>query len=196
VLATPVTSVLLEHGEFSARGVERTADAIRMLCLALLPGGAVGLLSRAYFALGDFKTPVRVSLVALVLNVVLNFAFVVGLGLDTGGLALATAVVSWVNVALLVPGLSRRLREGAGGEVPGLTDFASRGARMVAGSAACGLVAWGAHRLAAEALGNTLGLFAAIAFGIGTYIIAVQLLGCPEWSAIRDRIAARLRRRS
>lgn len=193
VLATPVTSVLLEHGEFSARGVERTADAIQMLCLALLPGGAVGLLSRAYFALGDFKTPVRVSIVALVLNIALNLAFVVGLGLDTGGLALATAVVSWTNVLMLVPGLGAKLREGAGAEVPGLVGFGSRAWRMVACSGACGLAAWGAHRLAAPGLGGMLGLFVAIACGIGTYIAGVQLAGCPEWSVVRERIRSRLR---
>jgi putative peptidoglycan lipid II flippase len=194
VLATPVTSVLLEHGEFSARGVERTADAIQMLCLALLPGGAVGLLSRAYFALGDFKTPVRVSIVALVLNIALNFTFVVGFGLDTGGLGLATALVSWINVFMLAPGLAHKLREGAGAEVPGLVGFGSRALRMVACSGACGLAAWAAHRLAAPAFGATLGLFVAIACGIGTYIVAVQLAGCPEWATVRDRIRSRLRR--
>lgn len=195
VLATPVTSVLLEHGAFSERGVERTADAIAMLCIALIPGGAVSLVSRAYFALGDYRTPVKVSVAMLVLNVLLNFAFVVGLGMDTGGLALATALVSWLNVAVLIPGLNRRLREQQGGDVAGLPDLASRVARMVAASAACGLAAFGVYAASGVERGSALGLFVAIAAGITTYVVAAQLLGCPEWLEVRERVAGKLRRR-
>ncbi|MCC7011695.1 MAG: murein biosynthesis integral membrane protein MurJ [Planctomycetes bacterium] len=196
VMATPVTAVLLQRGEFGEQGVVRTADAIRMLCIALVPGGAVGLLSRAYYALGDFKTPVRMSLISLVLNVALNWLFVVRFELDTGGLALATAIVSWVSVALLVGGLARKIRANAGNDVPGLPGFASRMAKMFGASLACGAAAWGAHLALGGETRSWLALALAIVCGIVTYIVAVQLLGLPEWSAVRRKLAARLAARS
>ncbi|MBM3988745.1 MAG: murein biosynthesis integral membrane protein MurJ [Planctomycetes bacterium] len=195
VLATPVTSVLLEHGAFSERGVERTADAITMLCIALVPGGAVSLITRAYWALGDYRTPVKVAVAMLVLNVLLNLAFVVGLDMDTGGLALATAVVSWLNVAVLVPGLNRRLREQQGGEVAGLPDLGARVVRIAAASAASGLAAYQIWSALDVERGSAFGLFVAIAAGITTYVIAAQLLGSPEWRSARERVIARLRHR-
>jgi putative peptidoglycan lipid II flippase len=191
VLATPVTAVLLQRGEFGPEGVERTASAIRMLCLALLPGGAVGLLSRGYFALGDFKTPVRTSIVALVLNVILNATFVTVFDLDTAGLALATAVVSWLNVAMLVPGLMRRTQEAAGERVAGVADFWPRVGKMLVASVLCGAVAFGAHRLLASSPRSVLALGLAIPLGIAAYIAAAQALGLPEWIAVRQRVAAR-----
>ncbi|MFM9014288.1 MAG: polysaccharide biosynthesis C-terminal domain-containing protein, partial [Gemmatimonadota bacterium] len=146
-------------------------------------------------ALGVFRTPDKVAVAMLALNVLLNLAFVVGLDMDTGGLALATAVVSWLNVAVLVPGLNRRLREQQGGEVAGLPDLGARVARMVAASAASGLAAFGVWSALDVARGSALGLFAAIAAGITTYVVAAQLLGCPEWLAVRERVGGGLRRR-
>jgi len=195
VLATPVTACLLQRGEFGPEGVARTASAIRMLCLALLPAGAVGLLSRAFYALGDFSTPVRVSVVSLLLNILLNTLFVVGFDLDTAGLALSTALVSWLTVALLVPRLARRIRDGAGADVLGLAGFGGRIVKMVVASLACGAVAATLHWLTADDARSMTALALAIAAGIGTYAVAAQLLDLPEWSSARAKIAARLPRR-
>ncbi len=54
VLAEPISTVLFGRGAFGQEGVERLAATLRMLALALLPAGAVGLSSRAYYARGAF----------------------------------------------------------------------------------------------------------------------------------------------
>lgn len=193
-LATPVTAVLLQRGEFGAEGVARTSDAIRMLCIALLPGGAVGLISRAYYALGDFSTPVRISCFSLVLNIVFNWFFVVVLKMDTGGLAAGTAVVSWINVALLLPGLARRIRSDAGQPVPGLPGFGARLAKIAFASLCCGAAAFGAHLAFAREARSATALVVAIACGIAAYVVAAGALGLPEWHAVRLRVSARWNR--
>jgi putative peptidoglycan lipid II flippase len=109
LLAEPIVSVCLGHGEFGAEGVRRTASALRYLALSIVPAGAVGLVARCYYALDDFRTPVRVSVFVLLANIGLNVLFLVGLGMDVEGLALSAAVTSWANLALLWPGLVRRL---------------------------------------------------------------------------------------
>ena len=109
LLAPSMCSVLFEHGEYGSDGIERMSSALRMLGLALVPAGAVGLVSRSYYAIDDFRTPVRVSAWMLVANVGLNALFVVGLDMDTDGLALGTALSSWGSLLLLWPGLARAL---------------------------------------------------------------------------------------
>jgi len=188
VLALPITAVLLEHGEFSAEGAARTAGGLRVLTLALIPAGAAGLLGRTYYALGDFRTPVRISAWLLGVNAGLNAFFVLGLGMDVEGLALATALASWTNVIALLAGLVRRLPPAAG------TDFGLRVARQGLAAALCGVAAWGAHQALGGDPRSPLALAGGIAAGAGAYVGASHALGVQEWRQVLDRWSSRARR--
>lgn len=188
VLARPICAVLLEHGAFTEAGTQRTALGLQFLALALVPAGAAGLLSRTYFALGDFRTPVRISAGLLVLNLGLNFFFVGGLGMDIEGLTLATALVAWVNVLLLVPGVLARLPAPADGP-----PFVRRLLRMLLASSLSAGSAWGVQRLVGPDPRSVLALGAAVATGIGVYFVSAAWLGLEEWHAIRSRIVRAMR---
>jgi putative peptidoglycan lipid II flippase len=183
-LAYPVISVSFGHGNFDATGVERTTNALRMLTLAILPAGATGLVARTYYALGDFKTPVRVSSAMLALNVALNLLFIKIFAMDADGLALGTAVTSWAGLLALLPGLSRKLT------LPrGTHAFASPVARMFIASLASGALAYGTERVTRDAVGATLALGVAIGVGVASYFVAAALLRVPEVRDVRDRLA-------
>lgn len=192
VLAQPIATVLFEHGQYAADGVSRIAAALRMLALALLPAGAVGLVGRCYFSMGDFRTPVRVSIGTLVLNVLLNVLLVVGLDMDVEGLALATAVTSWINLGWLIPGLHRRL----GLPRSRISPWPSL-LRMGACAAGAGAAAVGSHRGVASGLGvarpeaSVLALVAAAAAGVAGYLVLASLARVPEWVALRGRFGGR-----
>jgi len=197
LFAEPIARALFEHGSYGPAGVARVAAALKMLALALLPAGAVGLASRTYYARGDFKTPVRVSIGALIANAGLNAVFLVGFDMDVEGLALATALSSWAQLAILLPGLSRALglpRSSA--RAPG------RVARMLVASAASGAAAWGAYAALvgwdpAAGTGRTaFGLGAAAAAGIGCYLAAATALRLPELADVAGRFRARADRSS
>jgi len=147
-LASPLASVCYEHGNYGALGVARVAEGLRCLAFALIPAGAGALAGRVYIAMGDFRTPVRISVWTLLANVVLNAFCVVGLGLDVAGLTLATALTSWGNLAWLLLGLRRRLK--LPGSDPALTG---RIAKSAVAAISCGAVAWAVHRGAAHWLG-------------------------------------------
>ncbi len=134
MLAEPVIQVLFQHGAFTEEGVARASSALRMLCLAILPAGATGLCARTYYALGDFAHPVRISIVMLITNVLLNLLLILTFDMDVDGLALATAISSWGTLLLMLPGLSKRLPNATGGTVRGI-------ALMLIPTAACGLAA-------------------------------------------------------
>ncbi len=188
-LARPIVSALFEHGAFDEDGVQRTTAALQMLCIALPSAGAVGLVSRAYYALADFRTPVTISLVLVVVNVALNLAFVLGLDMDVEGLCLATALTSWGNLVLLWPPLVRRL----GGEAPGARRrLAGRALRTLLAAAICGACARLVHDALADRLGALIALLGGMAAGAVGYGLAARLLALPELA----EALARFRRRS
>ncbi len=188
VLARPIIAVSFERGAFGAEGVERAAAALRMLALALVPAGATGLVARTYYALGDFRTPVRISALALVANVVLNVVCVVGLRMDVDGLALATAVTSWGNLLLLLPGLTDRL-----GLPPSAPGFGSSALRTLGASLVCGLASFGAHAALEGHAPRSIALLVAMAAGALAFALAARALAAPEWLELRARLTRRRR---
>ena len=165
-LAEPVVEVAFERGAFGREGVERTALALQVLCLAILPAGATGLVARIYYAMGDFVTPVKVSAGMLALNVALNAWFLVGLGMDVEGLALATAITSALNAALLFPGLTRRL----GLPKSRRCHSGMRSRRIALAAATGGAAAFATERVLDDLVGRFLALVVAMVVGGGAYV--------------------------
>lgn len=186
LLAQPMARGLFEHGSFGPDGVARIAAALRMLAFALLPAGAVGLVSRTYFAMGDFRTPVRVSVVALILNAGLNLVMLVVFEMDVEGLALATAVTTWAQLLWLLPGLAGRL-----GLPASKAGAVGRLARMALASGVSGAAALGAFGLAP---GDLTGLAAAALAGIASYMLVARVLRLAELEEGLQRLREALRR--
>ncbi len=192
-LALPIASVCYEHGNFGLEGTLRTAVALRCLALALVPAGAAALASRVFVAMGDLRTPVRIALWMLGTNVVLNTLFVVGFGMDVAGLTLSTALVSCLNLGLLLHGLRTRL-----GLSPAASELRGRVLRIALAALLCAAASWAAQRGTAAALDvpearrSLAALLAGIAAGGLTYAAAARMLGIPELAEILRRVRARL----
>lgn len=116
-IALMVAPAFLIEGLY-ARGAFTTNDA-NQAALALIHYGwgvpafvLIKVLAPAYFAREDTKTPMRFSLLSVALNTALGaglFFWFTSQGWDGfPGLAMATSVAAWVNVALLVSGLIAR----------------------------------------------------------------------------------------
>lgn len=107
VLAEPIVRLLLERGEFGAQSTELTVYALRFYALGLIGQAAVEIVTRAFYALQDTRTPVAVAAIAMVAN--LSLALVLRPGLGHGGLALALSTASGLEAALLLVLARRRL---------------------------------------------------------------------------------------
>lgn len=185
VLAGPIASLLFEHGDYGARGAARIGAALTMLAVAMPATGAGVLVVRTYYAQRDFRTPVAVSVVTLVANVLLNVLFVAVVGMDVEGLALSTAITSWTHLAILFVGLRRKL------DLPGASvAYGPRLARIVGAALACGGAAWAVER-ALGAQGGVLATLAAIGAGSLAYAVGVFALGSPEARDLRRRLTRR-----
>ncbi len=182
VFAEPIVTVVFRHGAFGHEGVLRASSGLRCLTLAVLPAGATGLVARTFYALGDYKTPVRISIAMLIANVALNLLFVLGLGMDVAGLALATALTAWGNLFLLGPALRRKL--GLPSSEP---DFGPRILRVAGAALASTLLARGAFELLGGERHPTFALLASIAIAIALFALAAEVLHIPEWAQVRAR---------
>ncbi len=112
LLAAPIVATLFHYGEFSAGDVAMTAASVIAYALGLPAYVAVKVLAPAFYSRQDTRTPVRIAVVAMVSNMVLNLAFV-GLLMawpvapPHAGLALASTVSAYLNAGLLYRGLAR-----------------------------------------------------------------------------------------
>ena len=110
VLAVPILATLFLHGKFTAHDVLMARLSLMAYSFGIVGFILVKVLAPGYFARQDTKTPVRIAMIAMVVNMVCNVAFVVPMVmLDIEGphmgLALATTLSSFVNSGLLLRGL-------------------------------------------------------------------------------------------
>lgn len=102
----PIAAGLFGYGRFDAEDVRNTAQALAAFSLGLPSYILVKVLTPAFFARHDTRTPVRFGIYAMVVNLALNLALIVPLA--HVGPPLATALAASVNVALLYVTLVRR----------------------------------------------------------------------------------------
>jgi putative peptidoglycan lipid II flippase len=185
VLREPLVRLLFERGQFTIESRRETIWAL----LFYLPGVPAFVCAKVavtpFHAAQDTRTPLRIALVCLVLNVVLNLILMQFL--RQGGLALATSICSWLNVVLLlslarqrmpdlsllsvVPSLLRCLVAATGAGVAGAYVL------KVPFSAGWGIGYW---QLALQAGGS------ALAMGV-IYLGLAALLGSPELRELRRK---------
>ncbi|MDH3589017.1 MAG: murein biosynthesis integral membrane protein MurJ [Gammaproteobacteria bacterium] len=113
MLAGPIISTLFQYGDFAARDTRMASFSVMAYAIGLLGFALVKVLAPGYFSRQDTRTPVRIGVIAMIVNVVLNFAFVLpmvrfGFAAPHTGLALATGLAALLNAGLLYRGLRRR----------------------------------------------------------------------------------------
>ena len=106
LLAGPLLATIFFGGRFGAGDVEMATLSLMAYSFGLLGFTLVKVLAPGFFARQDTKTPVRIGIIALVLNMVLNVAIVVpwvraGWPGPHAGLAVATSLSAFINAGLL-----------------------------------------------------------------------------------------------
>jgi putative peptidoglycan lipid II flippase len=112
MLAGPLTATIFGYGEFDARDVKMSSYALMAYSVGLIGFSMVKVLAPGYFARQDTRTPVKVGIIALGINMGFNLAVVVpaylaGFPAPHALLAFSTGMSAFVNSALLYRGLRR-----------------------------------------------------------------------------------------
>jgi putative peptidoglycan lipid II flippase len=105
LLAEPMVRLLFERGKFTDESTARAAGALFWLGLSLVPYSVNSILTRAFFALGDTRTPMRLSALCLGLN--LGIVMLLIDGHRQAGLAMANCATALLNTVLLTVWLRR-----------------------------------------------------------------------------------------
>jgi putative peptidoglycan lipid II flippase len=179
--AGPLTATIFGRGEFGVHDVEMTSYALMTYSAGLLGMSLVKVLAPGYFARQDTKTPVRVGLISLGVNMTLNLLVVLpaarmGFKAPHALLATSTSISAVVNTALLWRGLAK-----AGVYTPS-PGWPALVARIVAANLVmAGLLVWLGGDLQgwiqSGALERVWRCGLCIAAGAGAYFAALYVFG-------------------
>ncbi len=189
LLRVPLVRVLYERGSFDATSTQMVAWALLWYALGLTGHSLVEVLSRAFYAMHDTKTPVFVGVAAMTGNILLSFVFSrlfsqIG-WLPIGGLALANTTATAVESLALMMIMRRRLN-GVGGK-----EILRAGGSALAASTVMGLALFAWMRLFGD-LNKFLVLAMGLVLGVLAYGVMMWLLKVPEAGAIMRRIKSKL----
>jgi len=174
VLAGPLLAAIFHHGAMTSHDVVMASLALQAFSVGLIPMVLVKVLAPAYFARQDTRTPFRIALVAIAINIIGNLAVFRWFG--HVGLALVTSLSAWVNACLLLYVLIHRDRY-----TPGPT-FYKRTLRVLGSAVVMGLLLmwlvppmedW----LAADQALRSLWIAAAVGGGGAIYLLMLIVLG-------------------
>jgi putative peptidoglycan lipid II flippase len=107
MLAEPIVRLLFERGAFTAFSTQHVSYALMCLAPGLVMFSTVNILARAFYALGDTKTPMKISIACLVINVAISCLLLKPF--RECGLGIANTLTSVVNVGLLTFTLRKKL---------------------------------------------------------------------------------------
>ncbi len=192
ILAEPLISLIYQHGRFSAHDTHETALALQAFSIGLCGYAGIKVLVPCFYALDQPRTPVRVSLFGIVLNLILNGTLVYGLNLGHVGLALTTGSIALINFSQLLYFLHKRVNCG---EAKNWIFFFLR---VFVAAAACGSIAAGGASLAKVWINQRFYYLIAIGLTIsaaaGAYFVLSRLLQIPESVELFDFLQRKLGR--
>jgi putative peptidoglycan lipid II flippase len=193
LLRVPIITLFLQRGAFDAHSTQLVAWALLWFAAGLVGFSLVEVLSRAFYALHDTRTPVTVGVIAMSLNVAFSFLFAKLFSafgwMPHGGLALANSLATAIEAAALLILMRRRLG-GLHGQ-----DLLTASTQSGLGTLGMCLAIWGWLSIAAiYALPAWLLVIVGVSLGGLVYIGILALLGVRELNQVLGFMKKRLAR--
>lgn len=189
MLRIPVVALLFQRGSFSVNSTELVAWPLLWYAAGLVGHSMVEVLSRAFYALHDTKTPVLIGAAAMTLNIIFSMLFSVlftRLGwMPHGGLALANSFATALEMVGLLFLLRRRLVRMEGKRILQIVWQASLAGGCMA------LFLWGWMYFTAS-LSVWIQALGGIAIGGMIYLGLMRFLRVPELNVIITGLRRRL----
>ncbi len=172
VLAYPIVHGLIEGGAFDASATRMTSQALTFYALGLWAFATNKVLTGAFYALRDTKTPVWLAAETVAVNLLLCLWLM--RPLQVGGLALAAALSNTANAFRLLRRMERRL------ERPLMQPLAGPWLRMTVAALLMGAGCWLLWTLSGWERHPWIGLPLVIAAGAAVYAVVCRCLNVEE----------------
>ena len=168
VIPYPIISTLFQHGAFTAEDANLTALSLAGFAIGIPGYVLVRVLQPGYFARENTKTPMLIAGVTVIVNIV--FSIILFDSLGHIGIAIATSIAAWVNVALLLFGLRNFWKPDA--------RLKSRMPKIFIASIVMGSLLWILHQTIKEMFNHDFwlrlgGVSMLVIFGITIYFFIV-----------------------
>ena len=175
-LAGPLSVTIFQHGTFTEHHAVMAAKSLIAFSVGVIALSAIRVLANGFYARQNTKTPVRIGIIAMIVNVIAGVLFVFVFDLGHVGLALATTVAAFVNSSLL---FARLRREGAYKPQSGWWKFL---AQVMAASVLMGVILWwGAGAIESWFVNSIFERIGRLAFwvttGFGIYVLCILVFG-------------------
>jgi putative peptidoglycan lipid II flippase len=194
VLGKSIIGAIYQAGRFEVYDTNQTALALSCYAVGLAGYAAVKLLTPAFYALGDARIPMLVSIGSIAINYAAAMAMIHGTRLGHAGLALSTSVVALFAFVILFAVLRNRI-----GGVHGRTLAMGLVKVVAASGAMAAVVALSSSRMEAalgiSQLAHLADLAVSIPLGVGVFYTACRVLRIPEMDMAMQAVAAPIRRR-
>ena len=194
VLGKSIIGAIYQGGKFQLYDTQQTALALSCYAIGLTGYAAIKILAPAFYALGDARTPMLVSLASILINFVTADSMIKLAGLGHAGLALSTSAVALFGFVVLFAILRRRI-----GGLEGRSLAAQFGKVAVASLAMAGVVAASSylmeHHLGVSRLARLADLVLSIPLGLTIYYAVCRALGVSDIDMAVRAFTAPIRRR-
>lgn len=198
VLGEPIIRLIYERGKFNDADTSMTAYALAGYSIGLTGYAAIKILSPAFYALDDAKTPMIIAIVSIFINAAASFIFrdlLTPYGYGHVGVALATSSVALVNFFALALMMRKRIKRLNGREI--FSAFS----RIAVASAIMSVVCYFTYYFLHQQFGGKGFLYKAIEcfvpIGLGgiTFFIMAKLLKVSEIDKLYSAFARKLGRK-
>jgi putative peptidoglycan lipid II flippase len=193
LLSEPIVRLIFEHGRFTAADTRMMAPLLAIFAAGMPFFSVVSLTTRAFYAVKDTATPVRVAALSFVVNLALTLALKDWLG--AAGLAIASTVAVIVQTIVLQRVLARRLPGMQFGELWRTLGKIFAGTMVMSAAVAAGWLAIG-QAVGGRRLADVLAIFGLIPVAVAVYGIALWALrieGREELGALVAKLRGRSR---
>jgi len=193
VLGRAMVAAIYQGGQFDSYDTQQTALALSCYAIGLAAYAALKVVTQAFFALRDSRTPMYVSLASIGINFCVAWGALHYTSLGHAGLALSTSAVALFNFTALFWILRNRI-----GGIYG-RHLASSIGRMSIASLAMGVAVSALNLLIGAQFGtgrvaSLATLAVCIPVGVSVFYFVSRALRVPELSLASNALAGPLRR--
>ena len=174
MLSTPIIRLFYERGAFGAESTVLTSTALFFYSLGMLGFGIQEICNKAFYAMHDGDTPMRVSVVGIGINVLLSFLFVKIFSQGHWALAFSASVAANIIGFSLMYILNRRKKFFD-------KDTAGYFVKVLFSAVIMGVLVYVTRILLGTVAQNKItGLFVPVAVGVVSYFVCCILFGVNE----------------
>lgn len=188
VFAEPIINLAFNRGQWRPEDTMIVAPTLKYYALGIAAVAVRDIFSKAFYSMGDTKTPTINAVIMLVVDVTLSFGAAKLIGIP--GLALGTSLGAVIGALLLIFLLRKRI-----GKFENIKSFLIENAKMIFSSIVMGVVAYIMFNLVTPILGENFGLVVVMVIAVLIYFTLVYILKVEEFRTLLDGFKSKIKRK-